>query len=145
MNTEDRLAILDLIARYAHTFDAKDTEGWLSLFTENAVWEHFRAGTDGPVTRIVSLRELSAWATVFHNRTREEQTWARHLLTGTEFLEQTPDTARTRTTVLTTLLNPGSRTPQITIAGHYDFVLRKTSRGWMFAHCLLRNDIPVEG
>ena len=34
MNIEDRLAIFDLIARYAHTFDAKDTEGWLSLFTE---------------------------------------------------------------------------------------------------------------
>ena len=35
---------MDLISRYGHTWDNKDTEDWTGLFMENAAWHYHAAG-----------------------------------------------------------------------------------------------------
>lgn len=44
-----RQSILDLIANYAFTYDSKDTDGWIDLFTEDAVWTQY-SGPDKNLT-----------------------------------------------------------------------------------------------
>src|SRR5262245_54872589 len=46
MSVEDKLAINELLALYSHTLDNGDDEGWVQLFTEDAVWEAFPKGAD---------------------------------------------------------------------------------------------------
>ena len=36
LTSEDRLALYDLYAQYAHSVDSGDVDGWCSLFSENA-------------------------------------------------------------------------------------------------------------
>ena len=57
---EDKLAILELLAAYSHTLDNGDDEGWVQLFTADAVWEmppnpSWFAGRDA-VLRLLEVR-----------------------------------------------------------------------------------------
>ena len=60
LSSEDRTAILELIANYAYMWDGKDAEGYSGLFTEDANWELYFEGEStpeqltaitGPITR----------------------------------------------------------------------------------------------
>ncbi len=65
LGIEDRLAILDLIARYSYTFDEKDAEAWSELFTEDATWElhdHGSAGTEEVLHTRSQMRDAAATA-----------------------------------------------------------------------------------
>lgn len=46
--TEDRLAILDVIARYAHAYDGLDADEFSRLFVEDGVFEVFVPGQTSP-------------------------------------------------------------------------------------------------
>ena len=39
ISSEDRMAILELLARYNHAIDGLETETWLDCFTDDAVYE----------------------------------------------------------------------------------------------------------
>jgi uncharacterized protein (TIGR02246 family) len=54
MSAEDRLAVIDLIARYAECVDTADVEGYAQLFAPDAVVEH-----SGGVVR--GRDEIRAW------------------------------------------------------------------------------------
>jgi hypothetical protein len=54
MCLEDKLAIQEVIAQYSYTYDAQDAEGFAALFTEDAVWELFAAGSTRPAIRLES-------------------------------------------------------------------------------------------
>ena len=54
MSLEDKLAIQEVIAQYSYTYDAQDAEGFAALFTEDAVWELFAAGSTRPTIRLES-------------------------------------------------------------------------------------------
>ena len=59
----DTLAILEVVAALASTMDGTDAEGWVNLFTEDAVWEAFRAAeTATPFARAVGRDGLLAFA-----------------------------------------------------------------------------------
>ena len=57
MDSEDKFAILDLIADYAIAWDAQDPERWASLFTPDGVLECYVPGVRPPVRRLTNLGE----------------------------------------------------------------------------------------
>jgi hypothetical protein len=56
--TVDREEILDLIANYAYTYDARDLDGFLALLTDDCLWEAYAGSSDRPVVRVTSRSDL---------------------------------------------------------------------------------------
>ena len=59
---EDRLAIIDLEAEYARSWDSGDSAGWASLFTPDGVFELTGVGHQ-PKKEIRGTEELAAFCT----------------------------------------------------------------------------------
>ncbi|MBI4497266.1 MAG: nuclear transport factor 2 family protein [Chloroflexi bacterium] len=139
MNIADRLAILDVIGKYAYTWDRKDVDGWLQLFMDDGVWEAYQPGTTEPVVRIVSQPELRTYAEQsFTVRLAAVQT--RHHQTDTVFVEIGPDRAMTETMVLVTHQGAADAVPRLFLTGVYRDEWRKTEGGWQFARRALYRD-----
>jgi hypothetical protein len=62
MSVEDRLAILDVIARYALAWDGRDAEAYAACFTDDAVFEDWIKGRDEPLNRLETREAIGAWA-----------------------------------------------------------------------------------
>lgn len=125
----DRQQITEVLHRYGQTFDAKDADGFASLFTEDAHWKIHRRGTERPQFENASraqLRDFVAdrFSTVLAGRQTQ------HYVTGTVFLELTEDFARTRSTVLVVhrILETGALAPVNAPVYMDEFV--KTEAGW---------------
>ena len=65
-NTEDRLAILELYARYSWALDTGDTEGYLALFTDDA--EAIEETRDGTIEVRRGRAEIRKLVLKFHDR-----------------------------------------------------------------------------
>jgi uncharacterized protein (TIGR02246 family) len=124
MSLEDKLAIQEVIARYAYTWDAKDADGVANLFTEDAVWEMIAPGDTWPSHRMESRAAI---------RTRHHQS-------GTVFDELSAATARTLTMVLVTHQGPVDLAPRSHRSGVYHDQWRKTPEGWKLVRRTLRHD-----
>jgi hypothetical protein len=101
MSLEDKLAIQEVIAQYSYTYDAQDAEGFAALFTEDAVWELFAAGSTRPTIRLESRAAIHGWA---KQRLQERRGLfiSRHYQSSTMFETLTTDSAQTRTMLLVT-------------------------------------------
>lgn len=125
----DRQQITELLHRYGQTFDARDADGFASLFTADAHWKIHRRGTERPQFENASRAELKEFvADRFRTVLAGRQT--QHYITGTVFLELTDDFARTRSTVLVVhrLLETGDLVPMSTPIYTDEFV--RTEAGW---------------
>ena len=125
----DRQQITEVLHRYGQTFDAKDADGFASLFTEDAHWKIHRRGTERPQFENTSRSELKdfvadRFSTVLAGR------HTHHYVTGTVFLELTEDFARTRSTVLVVhrILETAALVPVNAPVYMDEFV--KTEAGW---------------
>jgi 3-phenylpropionate/cinnamic acid dioxygenase small subunit len=47
MTIDDRMAISELLARYSHTFDSGDADGWADCFTKDGTFEGRKGKTEG--------------------------------------------------------------------------------------------------
>jgi len=101
MSLEDKLAIQEVIAQYSYTYDAQDAEGFAALFTEDAVWELFAAGSTHPAIQLDSRSAIHEWA-MKRLRDRRRRLISRHYQSSTLFEALTAGSARTRTMVLVT-------------------------------------------
>src|SRR5262245_6161899 len=54
VSLEDKLAIQEVIAQYAYTWDAQDVEGLAALFTADAGWEMWAPGAPHPEVCLAS-------------------------------------------------------------------------------------------
>ena len=84
MSLEDKLAIQEVIAQYSYTYDAQDPEGFAALFTEDAVWELFAAGSTHPLIRLDSRAAIHEWA-MKRLRDRRGRLISRHYQSSTLF------------------------------------------------------------
>jgi uncharacterized protein (TIGR02246 family) len=141
MSLEDKLAIQEVIAQYAYTYDAQDAEGFAALFTEDAVWERFASGATRPEIRLESRAAIRAWAA---QRLQERlgRFTSRHHQSGILFDELTSESARTRTMVLVTHQGVTEAAPRPTASGMYHDQWRKTQEGWRFVQRTVRLDGP---
>ena len=141
MSIEDKLAILEGIALYSHTLDNGDDEGWVQLFTEDAVWESYSKGADKPSLRYEGQEAIRRFAASMRSRGGNNQ--ARHNKVNTIFVELGPAVAQVRSNGLITIQAPGAE-PKLALTGIYAETWRKTLSGWRMAHVVLHIDRPAE-
>lgn len=139
MDLEDRYAIQDLIADYAHFWDAQDPEGWARLFTPDGVFELYVPGVRPPVRRLTNVgeRTTSARAAFVSQMTRR----TRLFHTDVRFRDLTHDDASLRCRILLLQLDldeGGAIRPLYTATTSDQF--HKTPVGWRFAKRELHSD-----
>jgi hypothetical protein len=129
---DDRLAIHEMIARYSHTYDGRDPDGFAAVFVADAVFEIFLPGHTRPSVRLRSRKAIRAWAAQ-RLRDRAGRFTSRHYQSGTLFDVLTSASARTRTMLLVTHQEAGEVAPSPTRSGVYHDRWRKTGTGWRLA------------
>jgi hypothetical protein len=121
----EKLAIQELCARYCHTIDSQDSEGWAACFTAEGAFEF-----DGWVIR--GRPALAEYAEV-HARVMR----CRHL-TLNGLYEVRGDQATGRSTTVVTLATGGGY--KILGQGYYEDRLVKEGGRWLIVHRNVRND-----
>ena len=139
MSLEDKLAIQEVIAQYSYTYDAQDAEGFAALFTEDAVWELFAAGSTHPAIRLDSRSAIHEWA-MKRLRDRRGRLISRDYQSSTLFEALTAESARTRTMVLVTHQHVTEAAPRPMASGVYHDQWRKTPERWRLVHRRLDHD-----
>ena len=136
---EDRLAILDAIARYAHAWDDRDADTYADCFTDDAVFEAYIASDPEPHIRKVTKATILEWARGAHAGHLADRA-TKHTPNGTVFDELGPDAARTRTMLLETVMRPEDGRPWLTNTGVYVDAWRRTPEGWKLARREMHHD-----
>lgn len=143
-NLNDRIAISEQIARYSYTADAHDLEGFIDLFTEDAVWKAIPAGQTDPALLLETRDGIQKYSADNHRRLELAGIRSRHHQSGLLFVELTETTARTQNMILATQQGPEDSAPQIVISGFFYDTWRKTDKGWLIETRTLRMDpLPI--
>lgn len=129
MSAEDRLDILEELARSSYASDERDADAYAARFVDDGVLEIWMRGGDAPQERIEGRDAVHAWAEARYGA-RPEGLQTRHHQRATVFDALTPEAASTRTMVLLTAIDRGDRAPRATTSGVYHDEWRKTERGW---------------
>ena len=135
----ERAAILDVIAAYSYTYDARDAEGFSMLFLEDAVWKYYLADQENPEIQLNSRQEIREWAA---NRLqgRAGVFISRHHQSSTVFDVLQSEYAESRTMVLVTHHAIDNPYPTPINSGVYHDTWKKTEHGWKFATRFLFTD-----
>ena len=132
MSLADKMDILEVIARYAYTYDGRDADGFAQLFTEDGIFEVIPAGDSPPELRLESRAAIHAWVV--------QEIHDRHYQSGTLFDVLTQEHAQTRTMVFITYQGVHDPTPRPVLSGVYHDCWHKTQRGWQLTQRTLRHD-----
>jgi hypothetical protein len=121
----DRLAIQDLIARYAVLIDNRDFEGLDALFTDDAVIDF--STFNGPVGTLGEIKTFLGASLPFFTRSQ-------HMM-GLPLIDLAGDTAHARTSCSNPMISvkPDGRTSVWLIGLWYDDDLVRTDAGWRFS------------
>ena len=130
---DDRLAIHEMIAQYAYSYDSRDADGFAEVFAEDGVFEIFFPGNTSPAVRLQSRKEIYEWAAQ-RLRERRGRFTSRHYQSGVRFESLTAQEARLRVMVLVTRQEAIDTAPYVHMTGMYHDVWRKRSDGWRLAH-----------
>jgi hypothetical protein len=139
MSIEDRIAITENIYAYAYHWDGQDIDSFITVFTEDAVWEFIAAGASEAEVRLVGHAQMRAWGAERLGR-RKGKFVSRHFQTNIVFDELGADTARTRTMVLVLHHTVGESAPVPILTGVYHDVHKRTPKGWKMSHRAVRHD-----
>ena len=131
---EDRLEILDLLARYSHAADGLEPEAYADCFMDDGVF-HGRVGMPDEM-KIEGREKLLRWTGALMKNRNGRQT--RHIQTNTIFEEQGPERAVTRTYLLV-MTTEGAKAPEPGLTSVYRDEIVKTPRGWRIK---LRQALP---
>ncbi|WP_432855007.1 nuclear transport factor 2 family protein [Amycolatopsis sp. CA-161197] len=124
MSAEDRLAILELAARYWQTVDTGDLQGFADTFTPDGELENFTGVGKGRET-------LAQWLNDFEPaRLGNRHYTANHLITKIDF-----DTASVWSyLVVTSVEPPRQKTPRVAALARFDDRVVRVDGEWFFAH-----------
>jgi len=127
-NLDHRQAIAEQLGLYSLTFDSHDSHGWAALFTDDGIFEVRVEGSSEPVFRAQGIEQLRAFVAnaprLFHH------------ITGLVFDEISPNSARTRATVLGTWASPEDGSPAIYTHGTYEQRWSRVADSWRLAYQL---------
>jgi hypothetical protein len=129
---EDKLAIHEMIAQYACSYDSSDAAGFAEVFTEDGAFEIFIPDKTSPAVRLQSRKEIYDWAAQRLQERRGRFT-SRHYHTGVRFEALTAQNARLRVMVLVRRQEAMDTAPYVHMTGYHD-IWRKKSEGWRLLH-----------
>ena len=139
VSAEDQRPILDLIFASSYTYDGKDTEGYLALFTKDCVLEIFPIDATKPTVRAANRNELGAVVAKRFAMLREKGIQSRHYQTNT-LLTLRADGQVAGTTMLNLMWQVAGEKPYTVTTGIYRDLFVKTEGGWKFAKRTLLMD-----
>ncbi|MBP2328046.1 hypothetical protein JOF56_008431 [Kibdelosporangium banguiense] len=125
---EDRLAIGEMVTRYALAFDESDVDGFVDVFTSDGVFEAFLVGSDEPLTTLRGVVDLRG----FVERGVPGGGTAVHHVSGVVFDALDRDEPRTRASVIVT--KQLAKGPAVVTHGWYHDRWRETYRGWRITY-----------
>lgn len=140
MSIEDRIAITDNIYAYSYHWDSQDVDRFLTVFTEDALWEFFASGAKQPEVSLHTHAQIRAWASDRLAR-RKGKFVSRHFQTNIVFDDLRAGSARTRTMVLVTHQSVDERAPKPILSGVYHDEHVKTADGWKMRHRAVHHDL----
>jgi uncharacterized protein (TIGR02246 family) len=127
LSPQDRMAILDLVARYSHAWDYHDVEAWLSTFTADGVL------TDGRQT-FRGTEELRAFAEHHARSDLPDRQWtSNHVIAGD---------GETATHSCYLLIVKVTESPTVIGAGIYHDQLCKVDGEWKFVRREVTRESP---
>jgi uncharacterized protein (TIGR02246 family) len=125
LNTDER-EIRNLLARLGHLADYGDLDVYLTLFTDDAIWERAGDRRQGLDDILTGARERRA------SGLQGPGTHSRHMNTTLWVAVDGSDTAEADSYFL--FIQHTDTTPTVSMVGHYHDVLRRTDGGWKLAH-----------
>jgi ketosteroid isomerase-like protein len=149
---EDRLQIEQLLMRYAAALNTEDVDAYLSLFTEDAVFELRRAVDQPPFLGPFKGRDAlrKQWFPEAVDRAPKPGAGRdfgpmRHVTTNYEIAVK-GDTATVRAFFIEVVSNganipPGSKPPTIHAMGRYEDELVKQNGKWLFSRRIVITDL----
>lgn len=138
MDIGDRLAILDLMARYAHCYDEGDVASLAPLFTSGAVFR-FDPPIPGFPDRLEGGDSIVAAMQERYAATRPAQ--RRHIITNVLIDPDGPDRAQVASYLLLGSTVDGGLSLPVT--GRYADVVVRDEGSWRFADRVLRLDATL--
>jgi ketosteroid isomerase-like protein len=134
LSCEDELAIHRLLAAYARAVGRADVDGWVALFTEDAVWERAQPARGSVYNEAVrhegheSLRELAS--TSFAEQGTVQYVSANAIVEGVG-----GQAAGTSTVFVIKLQDA---VPSLLVIGNFADEYRRTPDGWRFSQRVIR-------
>lgn len=125
LSVEDRVDLIDLVARYAECVDSGDAEGYAALFTPDAVVEHSAGSVQG-------RDEIQAWVAALASEDRVGKNSRLKHIMGLPVVRGDGDRATIRTYV-TIPRHMDSGEIVIRLAGTYWDDCVKQDGQWLFA------------
>ena len=137
ISAQDRIDILDLISRYSHTWDSKDSIAWAALFTDSAIWQIYLAGEP---QRASNKAERLSGAKSRHAMFTENGVQTRHFQTNTLLTQHPNGSVNGETVFFVTWQHAAEDTPRLMHTGIYRDEYTKTPSGWRFSRREVRLD-----
>jgi 3-phenylpropionate/cinnamic acid dioxygenase small subunit len=138
METADRLDVLELFARYAHTYDEGRLDRLGELFTEDARFEIH--GSIGAMPAVMEGRQgIVDHMSARYHETRPAQ--RRHVITNVVVESEDGDTVHTAAYLLLGTTTDDVLTVPVT--GRYTNELRKVDGRWLIHRQVLRLDAAL--
>jgi 3-phenylpropionate/cinnamic acid dioxygenase small subunit len=135
MRVEDRLDILDLISRYAMTYDHNEIDNHVSLFTENGtlVLTHEATGHDA-IRKMTGERRAKIAEKGIQNR---------HFIVNTVLNDVSKDEVDAVSNFMITWQFDDKSVPEPNFTGVYVDTIVRTDEGWRFKHRRIQIDQKV--
>ncbi|MYI83694.1 MAG: nuclear transport factor 2 family protein [Chloroflexi bacterium] len=146
MSADDRLEIMEVVARYAYAWDAKDAAAYAACFTEDAELAVYTRGREAPAISERGRDAIESWARRSHSgelegmREPDAEERTRHAPGGVVFDALEGDAAQTRAMLFETRVSGGRSTAIPQISGVYTDEWRRTAEGWRLSRRVLRMD-----
>jgi hypothetical protein len=141
-NVADRMAINDVLDAYGIYWDTNNLDGFLSLFTDNALGVIY--GSDGKkMTYLIkdeAQRAISEERMEFFKINKMQR---RHMMSNTMLIELTDDSAHFKKYMMLLTTNNNSKT-EIVSPIFYDFKLKKIDGIWKITFREINLDRPLD-
>ena len=141
-NVADRMAINDVIDAYGIFWDTNNLDGYLSLFTDNALGVIY--GSDGKemsyLIKNEAQRAINEERMKFFKINKMQR---RHMMSNTMLIELTDDSAHLKKYMMLLTTNNNSKT-EIVSPIFYDFKLKKIDGIWKIAFREINLDRPLD-
>jgi SnoaL-like domain len=134
LSAEDRQEITVLIYNYSYMFDSKNLDGFLNLYSQDAIWEAFVGGSSSPAQALNTPDEMRQFFGKQMQQFAEDGIQSRHFLTNLAISRTGPALAEGTAMFIVThqAYDQPQGTAVVLHTGVYKYQFVKTHAGWRF-------------